>query len=193
MPNGRDGTTIVYEGTAVGERRGVADTQEELMRALHDQHAGALWSYALRLTAGDRSRSEDIVQETLLRAWRNPQVLERAASARAWLFTVARRIVIDEWRSGKARNEFPVADPSRDGGEVTPDGIDQMMLAFLVAEALDRLSEPHRQVVVECYYRGRSVAEAASVLAVPAGTVKSRLHYALRALRLSLQELGATQ
>lgn len=163
------------------------------MRALHDQHAAALWSYALRLTAGDRSRAEDIVQETLLRAWRNPQVLERAASARAWLFTVARRIVIDEWRSGKARNEFPVADPSRDGAEVTPDGIDQMMLAFLVAEALDRLSEAHRQVVVECYYRGRSVTEAASVLGIPGGTVKSRLHYALRALRLSLQELGATR
>lgn len=177
----------------MGERRGVADTAEELMRALHDQHAAALWSYALRLTAGDRGRSEDIVQETLLRAWRNPRVLERAASARAWLFTVARRIVIDEWRRGRSRNEFPVADPSDNRSEVTPDGIDQMMVAFLVAEALDRLSEPHRQVVVECYYRGRSVAEAAGVLGVPAGTVKSRLHYALRALRLSLQELGVTR
>lgn len=178
--------------TTVGRRRGeAADGQAELMRTLHDAHAAALWSYALRLTSGDRARAEDVVQETLLRAWRSPQVLERAGSARSWLFTVARRIVIDEWRSARTRAEVSVPDPSV-AGTAVPDETDQMMLAFLVAEALDRLSRPHREVVVECYYRGRSVAEAAARLGVPDGTVKSRLHYALRALRLALQELGVT-
>ena len=60
----------------------------------------------------------------------------------------------------------------------------------MVAEAVTRLSPEHRAVLVECYYRGQPVAEAARRLGVPEGTVKSRTHYALRALRLALQEMG---
>lgn len=169
------------------------DSQADLMRTLHDEHAAALWAYAMRLTAGDRSRAEDVVQETLLRAWRSPQVLDRAGSARSWLFTVARRIVIDDWRTARSRSEVPVAElPGTSRYVVEDDETERTMTAFLVAEALDRLSVPHRQVVVECYYRGMSVAEAAGRLGVPEGTVKSRLHYALRGLRLALEELGVT-
>lgn len=169
------------------------DSQADLMRTLHDEHAAALWSYVMRLTAGDRSRAEDVVQETLLRAWRSPQVLDRAGSARSWLFTVARRIVIDDWRTARSRSEVPVAElPGTSRYVVEDDETERTMTAFLVAEALDRLSKPHRQVVVECYYRGLSVAEAAGRLGIPEGTVKSRLHYALRALRLALEELGVT-
>jgi RNA polymerase sigma-70 factor (ECF subfamily) len=63
---------------------------------------------------------------------------------------------------------------------------------WTIAEALGRLSMPHREVLVECFYRGRSVAEAAAVLGIPPGTVKSRTHYAVRALRLVLDEMGVT-
>src|SRR5665647_2215004 len=63
----------------------VASSQAELMRELHDEHAAALWGYCVRLTNGDRARAQDIVQETLLRAWRNPKILDQAqGSARAW-------------------------------------------------------------------------------------------------------------
>jgi len=83
-----------------------------LMQQLHDEHAGALWGYCLRLTGHDRARAEDVVQETLLRAWRKPSVLdEEQGSARAWLFTVARRIVVDEWRSARSRREITVDEP----------------------------------------------------------------------------------
>lgn len=69
----------------------------DLLRALRDQHAHALWSYVVGLTGGDRGKAQDVVQETLLRAWRNPAVLDQTGgSGRGWLFTVARRIVIDE-------------------------------------------------------------------------------------------------
>jgi RNA polymerase sigma-70 factor (ECF subfamily) len=61
-----------------------------------------------------------------------------------------------------------------------------------VADALVELSPEHRAVVVGAYFRGRSVAELAAEEGIPAGTVKSRLHYALRALRLALQEKGVT-
>jgi RNA polymerase sigma-70 factor (ECF subfamily) len=171
----------------------VPDSQAELMRRLHDDHAAALWWHALRLTGGDRARAEDVVQETMLRAWRNPKVLD-AESARSWLFTVAKRIVIDEWRTVRARSEVPVAElPGTGRYAVADDEAEQSMLVFSLAEALERLSPSHREVVVECHYRGHSVAEAARRIGVPEGTVKSRLHYALRALRLALEEMGVTE
>jgi RNA polymerase sigma-70 factor, ECF subfamily len=167
-----------------------SDRDEQLLRALYDQYATSLWSFVVRLTGGDRARSQDVVQETMLRAWRNPSVLdENEGSARAWLFTVARRIVVDEWRSARSRRELSVEEPPE---LVEADQVDAMLDEWIVTEALDRLTPEHRAVIVECYYRGRSVAEAAEVLSIPAGTVKSRTHYALRALRLAMQEMGVT-
>ncbi len=161
----------------------------EAMRQLHDEHAGALWAFCLHLTGNDRARAEDVAQETLLRAWRHATVLEESrGSVRSWLFTVARNIVIDEWRSQRSRKEFPVEDLTDLSG--TEDRTDDLLLSWVVAEALTQLSSEHRAVLLECYYRGRSVAEASRRLGVPEGTVKSRTHYALRALKLSLEELG---
>lgn len=158
------------------------------MQALHDEHAAALWSYCVRLTGHDHARSQDVVQETLLRAWRHPDVLARPGpQVRAWLFTVARNIVIDDWRSGRAHPEYVTADvPDR----VSSDESDRLLLSWIVTDAVTRLSAEHREVLLETYYRGRSVAEAARALGVPEGTVKSRTHYALRALRLALEEIG---
>jgi RNA polymerase sigma-70 factor, ECF subfamily len=162
------------------------DTDGELMRALHDEHAGPLWAYVVRLT-GDRVGAQDIVQETLLRAWRHPEVLDPSrGSPRGWLFTVARRLVVDEWRRRRSHVEtLPGTLPERG-----TDDTDQVLQSWVVAEALRQLSHDHRAVLVECYYRGCSVAEAARTLGIPEGTVKSRTHYALLRLRLALQEMG---
>lgn len=167
----------------------VAD-QAELLRTLHDEHADALWWYALRLTGGDRSRAEDLVQDTLLRAWRHPAALDPArGSVRAWLFTTARNLAIDAWRRPAGRLELVTDEVPEVPGV---DEADRLLQSWLVAEALRRLSIDHRTVLVECFYGGRSVAEAAERLGVPPGTVKSRTHYALRALKLALEELGVT-
>jgi RNA polymerase sigma-70 factor (ECF subfamily) len=163
-----------------------------VMRQLHDEHASALWKFCLHLTGNDRTRAEDVTQETLLRAWRNAAVLEESrGSVRSWLFTVARNIVIDEWRSKRTRKEIPTDDLAEFSG--SEDRTDQLLLSWVVADALTQLSQEHRAVLLECYYRGRSVAEASRSLGIPEGTVKSRTHYALRALRLSLEELGVSQ
>ncbi|TNM46026.1 sigma-70 family RNA polymerase sigma factor [Nocardioides albidus] len=160
-----------------------------VMKELHDDHASALWGFCLHLTGNDRARAEDVAQETMLRAWRNTAVLtESRGSVRSWLFTVARNIVIDEWRGARGQREFATAEPPV--GEHVADATDELLLSWVVADALGRLSPDHRAVLVECYYRGRSVAEAARRLQVPEGTVKSRTHYALRALRLALEEMG---
>src|SRR3954470_10710297 len=89
---------------------GMDDPEAAMMRTLYDEHAAALWRYALRLT-GDQARAEDVVQETLLRAWRHPEVTaDQERSARAWLFTVARNLIIDERRSARFRNEAGTPD-----------------------------------------------------------------------------------
>ncbi|WP_432478655.1 sigma-70 family RNA polymerase sigma factor [Nocardioides sp. GXQ0305] len=164
------------------------DPDVVLMQRLHDDHAEALWRFCRRLLPTDRNLAEDVAQETLLRAWRDRRILESPSPAvRAWLFTVARNIVIDQWRSRKVHPETPLADPPDEGVD---DESDQVLLSWVVADALTRLSPEHRAVLLECYYRGRSVAEASRRLGVPEGTVKSRTHYALRALRLALEEMG---
>ena len=169
----------------------MGSTDADLLRALHDEHAGPLWSYVVTLTNGDRGKAQDVVQETLLRAWRNPQVLDQSrGSARGWLYTVARRIVIDEWRAAKARPET-VTDtlPERPAADATEQLVDRQ----IVVAALRTLSPEHRDVVLECYFRGSSVAEAAQRLGIAPGTVKSRSHYALRALRLAIDEMGGVR
>ena len=159
-----------------------------LMQQLHDEHAAALWRFCRRLVPTDRQLAEDVVQETLLRAWRDRKILESPTPAvRAWLFTVARNVVIDQWRSRRVHPETPLAEPPDEGVD---DQTDQLLLSWVVAEALTGLSPEHRAVLLECYYRGRPVAEAARRLGIPEGTVKSRTHYALRALKLALDELG---
>jgi RNA polymerase sigma-70 factor, ECF subfamily len=183
--------TIVAETQAARSGGDVRTDDGELLRALHDEHAGALWSYVVGLTNGDRAQAQDVVQETMLRAWRNPQILvQTTGSARGWLFTVAKRIVIDEWRTARSRRERVTERlPERP----VPDAADRTVDRHIVLAAMRTLSIEHRAVLHECYFRGSSVAEAAAALGIPVGTVKSRSHYALRALRLALDELGGAR
>ncbi|MFW6204883.1 MAG: sigma-70 family RNA polymerase sigma factor [Actinomycetota bacterium] len=174
-------------GRARDVRASFAD--EDLVRSLYDEHGGALLAYVLRLVGGDRHRAEDVVQETLYRAWRNPQSLQPTrGSIRPWLWTVARHLVVDGERAKRARPQEVV------GAELTPapvdDGIDRALAAQVVVDAMATLTPEHRAALLETYYRGRSVSEAAQVLGIPEGTVKSRTYYALRNLRSALEEKG---
>ncbi|WP_371814086.1 sigma-70 family RNA polymerase sigma factor [Phycicoccus sp. HDW14] len=144
----------------------VAHDQDELMRALHDEHARALWGYCLRLVEHDHARAHDITQETLLRAWQHPEVLGRTPDhVRGWLFTVARNIVIDEWRHRRIRPETLTDELPERGGD--QDQVDTLLQTWVVGEAMARLSEDHREVLRECYLQGRSVADAARRLGIP--------------------------
>jgi RNA polymerase sigma-70 factor, ECF subfamily len=156
-------------------------SDEALIRTLYQEHGRSLLAYATRLT-GDRMAAEDVVQETLLRAWKHASaMLNEKGSVRGWLLTVARNIITDRARARAARPtevaESPATPPvERDHSQGVVD-------TMAVLGALDKLSPEHREVLVELYYRDRTVAETAEVLGVPPGTVKSRSYYALRALR----------
>jgi len=110
-------------------------SQTALMQQLYDEHAAALFRHCLRLTGQDRARAEDVLQRTLLRAWRHIDELEDfPGSVRAWLFTVARHIVIDEWRTTRNRHEVSVAEVPEPGP--AEDITDQQLLSWVVADAL---------------------------------------------------------
>lgn len=168
----------------------VGGSREAALQTLHDRHGAELRRFAMRLTH-DSQLAEDVVQEVLLRAWKDPGLVDREdEAARAWLFTVCRNLVIDRWRRATTRYELTTGDvPER----ARTDATDTVLDRWLIAEAFSELSPQHRAVITAAYYEGRSAADIAGRLEISVGTVKSRLHYGLRALRLILQEKGVTR
>jgi RNA polymerase sigma-70 factor (ECF subfamily) len=160
------------------------------LRALYEAHSAALWRYAVRLTR-DAHQAHDVVQETLLRAWRHPEITEDGTpSPRAWLFTVARNIVIDDRRSARFRNEVAISEGADIPEPIDPQDTNATVDRLMIRQALAQLSAEHRAVLWRSYYLGWPVARIAEDLQIAEGTVKSRLHYALRALRRTLQDGG---
>jgi RNA polymerase sigma-70 factor, ECF subfamily len=162
------------------------------VEGLYNQHAAALYRYAWRLT-GDGARAQDVVQETLLRAWQHPEVADdNERPARAWLFTVARNMITDESRSARFRREVSTPDEVGALEGACPDEVNATLDRLLISDALAQLSSEHREVVQRSYFQGWTTGQIAADLRIADGTVKSRLHYALRALRLALCEMGFT-
>jgi len=159
----------------------VAHGTEETLRFLYAEHGRALLAYAERFT-GDRGRAEDVVQETFLRAWRQlPGLLEDQRPVRAWLLRVSRRLLVDAARAARARPPLGPADPSRE--PTVDDGVERVLDHAVLTDALRRLSPAHRHIVIETYLLGTPINSTAARLGVPAGTARSRLHYALAQLR----------
>jgi RNA polymerase sigma-70 factor, ECF subfamily len=164
---------------------------DAMVAELYRQYRAPLMAYVQRLTAGDRQLAEDVVQEAMIRAWRQADRLDLTEpSLMPWLATVARRIVIDDKRRKSARP----AETGDDMLDRVPAGdmTDHLLRKMVVTEALRKLSPSHREVLTETILRDRTVNEAAEVLGIPVGTVKSRVFYALKALRLVLAERGVS-
>jgi len=160
---------------------------EAHMRELHQANGGALLHYLRRLTpAGSPSTAEDLVQETMVRAWRN---LDRMPSGpepqRRWLFKVARRLAIDAHRRRQTRpvevglTETDVSPPVNAAAETA-------IASLTLRRAVDELGPAHRSVLIELYVKGHSAGEVADRLGLPVGTVKSRAHYGVRHVRNAL-------
>ncbi|MFE7756679.1 sigma-70 family RNA polymerase sigma factor [Streptomyces sp. NPDC057418] len=184
---------MLCEGTGPGvraEARRRPTMDNYTLAELHRLHASALLRALLRLTSGDRGKAEDMLQETFLRAWQNPQALTRGPDhGRPWLFTVARRIAIDQFRAQSARAK-ELGDETPEDRAAPGDPYEEIVIAHAVDDALAELPEHHREVLVELHLNDRSTVDAAAVLGIPPGTVKSRNFYAVRALRPVLDRHG---
>jgi RNA polymerase sigma-70 factor (ECF subfamily) len=155
----------------------------------------AFVAYRVELTAlarralGSTHLAEDAVQETFARAWRSRHRYDATkGSLRTWLYSIERHLLVDLSRTHhrqEIRDRRLVPTP-----EAIADQVEGAIATWQVEEALGQLSEAHRSVVVEIYFRGRTSKEMADRLAVAEGTVRSRLFYALKALRLTLEEMG---
>jgi len=160
------------------------------VRAVYAAHGAELYRFAHR-SLGDRGLAEEAVQETFVRAWQAADRFDdRLGSLRTWLFAIVRNVVIDMSRARAVRPPLQAATDAPDVIDLSDDAFERMLAAWQVEEALRMLSDEHRIALVEVHYRGRSYADVAVDLGVPPGTVKSRVFYALKAMRLALDELG---
>jgi RNA polymerase sigma-70 factor (ECF subfamily) len=159
--------------------------------AAYDEYGRELYGFALR-RCGDHHAAEEAVQETFLRAWRaSGRYDPDLGPLRPWLYAILRNVLVDAARAAGARPALTAGEPDEEAG---PDGaLDAALDGWIVEEALRRLRPDHRTVLVETYYRGRSYADVAAALGIPEGTARSRAFYALKALRLALDEMGWTR
>ena len=176
---------------AVTNTTGSKPDDDIAVRQLYAHHARALQAYAERFCA-DRASAEDIVQETFIRAWQHLRPLSAAdPRVRPWLFRVARNLLIDADRAARSRPSTVRTQPAEEGRDDA--GLNQVLDHELVTDALQHLSPAHRAVLVETFYRGDTLARVAGRLGIPHGTARSRLHYALCALRKQLRDQHAIE
>lgn len=153
-------------------------------------HGGELFGFARRSLNSTES-AEDAVQETFSRAWRSRSRFDPSlGSLRTWLFAIERRVILDVSANRMKNATFPL-----DAGHepAVEDHVERAMLGWQMESALQRLDPEHRMVVTELYFNGRSGREVAELFGLPEGTVRSRAFYALRMLRLLLEESGWDQ
>ena len=179
-------------------RRGAAGpalSRDDGLREAYTAHGAELYRFALR-SLDDRGAAEDVVQETFLRAWRGSERYDPSLSTlRTWLFSIARNVVIDHVRAATVRpwhRQVVDVTDSDHLAEVTPDASERLLRGWIVEEALRRLGEDHRQALVETYLADRPYADVAAELGIPVSTLRSRVFYGLKALRVIMDEMEVT-
>ena len=180
-------TSTPARGPGGGSGAGGPERPEQLARSLYQAHGAALEHWAAQRFP-DHQVAQEVVQETVLAAWRNFAQYDPARGGeRAWIFGIARNVAATRHRHNQRHLRTIPTDPTP---EQTGDDVEVNRLAdrSLVADALRALSPDHRAVVVAAYWDGLSTREISQQLGIPDGTVKSRLYYALRNLRTGLEE-----
>jgi RNA polymerase sigma-70 factor, ECF subfamily len=181
------------------------------LRVLYDLHGAEIFRFCFRLL-GDRGQAEEAVQEAFLRAWRSRERWTAdLGSIRTWLYAIARNVSIDLLRARSVRpqlssNVSGFGTPNHSSGHSSnradadvvdirqqngaPDAYDELLDGWMIEEGLRRLRDEQRHAIVETYVKGRPYADLAQELGIPEGTVRTRVFYGLKALRLALEEMG---
>jgi RNA polymerase sigma-70 factor (ECF subfamily) len=180
-------TPLATTEEAVLLGRVAAGDHGEPLAALYDRYASSLYGLGLRLLP-DRGMAEDLVQETFVRLWRSAARFDpERGSVRTFTFAIARRAAVDLLRRSASR---PLPTTDNDVDEAIEYAYDSLVLGLDVREALRALAPKHREVLELILDEDLGRAEIAERLGIPVGTVKTRIFYGLRALRLELEERG---
>ena len=159
------------------------------MRTLYRTYGPELYGFAVNCL-GDRGQAEEVVQDVFTRVWRHADSFDPSrASFRTWLYGIARNAIIDLKRRGAVRPSLATAPAELDEGP-GDDSIERALLCWQISTALERLTPEHRQVIRLAHFQGMRLREIAEHTGLPLGTVKSRVSYALRSMRLALEEMG---
>jgi RNA polymerase sigma-70 factor (ECF subfamily) len=157
------------------------------LKELYRRYEARVYGLGLRLLS-DQGLAEELVQETFTRLWQQAGRYDAdRGSVGTFLFVIARRIAVDLWRRPSSRPMQP--EPTGDDPAVG-DPVDRLLEGLAVRDAMQSLSAAHRQILELFYRQDCKQTEIAELLDLPLGTVKTRTYYALRALRLALQERG---
>lgn len=157
------------------------------VKSLYDDHYSRLLSYVNRILS-DPHHAEDVVQETMLRAWQHADSLTpERGSVWGWLTRVAHNIAIDRIRARRARPTEVDESASYSAADHDADHADAVVNRVVVATMVSKLAPAHRSVLYEVYFADNTATKAASSLGIPPGTVKSRLHHALRNLKTTTE------
>lgn len=161
-------------------------------------HLDALYGIALRLSGGEEPGAEDLVQETMLKAFRAWDRFESGTNCRAWLMTILRNTFINDFRRRKTRptsvgfEQLAERPQAASLYEADPEGrIFERMIDDEVVAAIDELPEEFRVPLVLADIEGLRYQEVAELMEIPVGTVKSRLFRARKRLQERLYEYAA--
>ncbi|TML75122.1 MAG: sigma-70 family RNA polymerase sigma factor [Actinobacteria bacterium] len=162
---------------------------EDAMRTLYRTYGPELYGFAVNCLR-DRQVAEEVVQDVFTRVWRHADSFDPSrASFRTWLYGIARNAIIDVKRRSAVRPALAASDTDLDS-DPSDDSIERALLTWQVSAALERLTPEHRQVIRLAHFQGMRLREIAELTGLPLGTVKSRVSYALRGMRLALEEMG---
>jgi RNA polymerase sigma-70 factor, ECF subfamily len=170
------------------------DRTGESLRTLYERYSDELYGFVYQ-ALGDRGATDEVVQDVFTSVWRHADSYDRRrGSFRTWVYRIARNAIIDRRRRSSVRPGL-AAFGEDDMGEtgVLDESIEQVALRWQVSAALARLTPDHREVVRLAHYEGMTMREIADTKGLPIGTIKSRAWYAMRSLRLALEEMEAVQ
>jgi RNA polymerase sigma-70 factor (ECF subfamily) len=184
MPNLSDGELI----------RQVRDGRKNAIELLYDRHARIVYSFAFRV-CGNETMAREVVQLVFLRLWTTKAEFDSGKGAfSSWLITMTRNISIDVLRRERRHQSMVSIDHlDENPGHSVSDDPEMILMRNdrqeVIATASRRLSPPQQRVIELLYWKGYTLQEIAKMGGEPVGTVKNRLHQALKTLRRHLQGL----
>jgi RNA polymerase sigma-70 factor, ECF subfamily len=174
--------------------RGLRKRDPDLLDRLIEQYQYRLFRYLVYVT-GDKVRAEDFFQETWIRVLERGHQYDGKSKFEAWLFAIARHLVIDWQRAKKAQSLDALTDPEQENPLQIANEIERSPLHQVLAQeteenlqsSLEKIPAIYREVLVLRFQEEFQIEEMAGVLSIPVSTVKSRLYRGLDALRCALE------